>query len=101
MGEESISALCREYGISRPTGYKWIGRYQNGEDMCDRPHELDGGPFKTSRDMDIDVRAAHPTWGARKIRRFMADKGETQLPAASTVNEILKRNDLITAEAAR
>ena len=43
MGEESISALCREYGISRPTGYKWIGRYQNGEDMCDRPHELDGG----------------------------------------------------------
>lgn len=104
MGEESISALCREYGISRPTGYKWIGRYQNGEDMCDRPHELDGGPFKTSRDMElriIDVRAAHPTWGARKIRRFTADKGETQLPAASTVNEILKRNDLITAEAAR
>ena len=43
MGEESISALCREYGISRPTGYKWIGRYQYGEDMCDRPHELDGG----------------------------------------------------------
>lgn len=86
MGEESISALCREYGISRPTGYKWIGRYQNGEDMCDRPHELDGGPFKTSRDMElriIDVRAAHPTRGARKIRRFMADKGETQLPAAT------------------
>ncbi len=51
MGEESISALCREYGISRPTGYKWIGRYQNGEDMCDRPHEPYGRPFKTSRDM--------------------------------------------------
>ncbi len=104
MGEESISALCREYGISRPTGYKWIGRYQNGEDMCDRPHAPYGRPFKTSRDMElriIDVRAAHPTWGARKIRRFMAGKGETQLPAASTVNEIRKRNDLISAEAAR
>ena len=102
MGEESISALCREYGISRPTGYKWIGRYQNGEGMCDRPHAPYGRPFKTSRDMElriIDVRAAHPTWGARKIRRFMVDKGETQLPAASTVNEILKRNDLISAEA--
>ena len=33
MGEESISALCREYGISRPTGYKWIERYRNGESM--------------------------------------------------------------------
>ena len=47
----------------------------------------------------MDVRAAHPTWGARKIHRFMIDKGETRLPAVSTVNEILKRNDLISAEA--
>lgn len=37
MQEESLSALCREYDISRPTGYKWIARYQNGESMCDRP----------------------------------------------------------------
>lgn len=51
MGDESISALCREYGISRPTG-KWIGHYQNGEDMCDRPHAPYGRPFKTSRDME-------------------------------------------------
>jgi len=102
MGEESISALCREYGISRPTGYKWIERYRNGKSMCNRPHTPYSRPFKTSREIELrimDVRAAHPTWGARKIRRFMVDKGETQLPAVSTVNEILKRNDLISVEA--
>lgn len=104
MGEESISALCREYGISRPTGYKWIERYRNGESMCNRPHTPYSRPFKTSREIELrimDVRAAHPTWGARKIHRFMVDKGETQLPAVSTVNEILKRNDLISEDLLR
>jgi transposase-like protein len=42
--EKSKSALCREYGISRPTGDKWIGRYQRGESMGDRSR----APFNTS-----------------------------------------------------
>lgn len=102
MGEDSLSALCREYGISRPTGYKWLERYQNGETMLDRPHTPYRKPFKTSRAMElriVDVRNAHPTWGARKIQRFMADKGEMDLPAASTINDILKRNGCISEAA--
>ncbi len=38
MGEESLSAFCRACGISRPTGYKWLERYLNGEGMSDKPH---------------------------------------------------------------
>ena len=67
MREGTISALCREYGISRPTGYKWIERYLNGEDMCDRPHAPVNRPTRTCRNTELqilDVRDAHPTWGA-------------------------------------
>lgn len=102
LKEQSISELCREYGISRPTGYKWIERYRRGEDMLDRPHTPFSKPFKTRPEMElriVDVRSAHPTWGARKIQRFLADKGETELPSASTINDILKRNGCISEAA--
>ena len=103
MGEESLSALCRKYGISRPTGYKWLERYKGGETMLDRPHTPFRKPFKTSPDVElriVDVRAAHPTWGARKIQRFLVDKGENSVPAASTINDILKSCLLYTSDAA-
>ena len=102
LGEKSLSALCREYGISRPTGYKWLERYRNGESMQDRPHTPFRKPFKTSRETELrimDVRDAHPTWGARKIQRYLLDKGEGQLPAASTIGDILKRNGCISEAA--
>ena len=102
LGEKSLSALCREYGISRPTGYKWLERYRNGESMQDRPHTPFRKPFKTSRETELrimDVRDAHPTWGARKIQRYLLDKGESCLPAASTIGDILKRNGCISEAA--
>ncbi len=98
-GRKSLSALCRKYGISRPTGYKWLERYKGGETMLDRPHTPFRKPFKTSPDVElriVDVRAAHPTWGARKIQRFLVDKGENSVPAASTINDTLKRNGCIS-----
>lgn len=102
MGEESLSALCREYGISRPTAYKWLERYRNGESMLDRPHTPFRKPFKTRPDVElriVDVRSAHPTWGARKIQRFLVDKGEACVPAPSTIGDILKRNGCISEAA--
>ena len=56
MGEESLSALCRKYGISRPTGYKWLERYKGGETMLDRPHTPFRKPFKTSPDVELRIR---------------------------------------------
>ena len=41
-GRETVSALCRKFGISRKTGYKWINRDLEGLQLCDqsrRPHQ--------------------------------------------------------------
>ena len=49
--EKSKKALCEEYGISRPTGDKWIKRYLNGEDMGDRSRR----PFHTANRIDSET----------------------------------------------
>ncbi len=104
LNKETKSSLCREYGISRPTGDKWINRYLNGETLSDRSR----APFKiankTPSDVErliLDYRESHPAIGAVKIRRILQDKGYVNIPSASTVNAILKRNGCITAEASR
>ena len=51
-GRETISALCRKYGISRKTGHKWINRAAMGLQLCDqsrRPHQQ---PSKTAEDIE-------------------------------------------------
>lgn len=98
---ESISALCREYGISRPTAYKWIERYKNGESLSDKSHEPLSKPLKTpprTEELILNARTQHPTWGARKLRRFLQNKGYEELPASSTISDILKRNGCISAQ---
>ena len=89
------SELCRKYGISRPTGDKWVERYKNGESLEDRSK----APFKTanriSPDMEekiINYRNTYPAIGAVKIRRMMEDEGYQNLPSASTFNNVFKRN---------
>lgn len=96
---DSISALCREYGISRPTAYKWIERYKNGDALSDKSHEPLFKPFKTSpyiEELILNARVNHPTWGARKLKRFLLNKGYDNLPAISTISDILKRNGCIS-----
>lgn len=100
-GEESISQLCRRYGISRPTGYKWIQRYQAGERLSDRSRRPRGHPNRTSPEMEaliLETRTQHPTWGGRKLVRYLQEKGYQDLPAASTATAILKREGRITPE---
>jgi len=98
--EKSKSALCREYGISRPTGDKWIGRYLRGESMEDRDKTPFHTPNKTKAETEqriIELRNKHPAIGAKKLKRMMENKGEFA-PAYSTINAILHRNGLITKE---
>ena len=100
-GERGKSSLCREYGISRPTGDKWIKRFQGGETMQNQSR----APFRTPNKTDalteaaiVSVRRKHPAIGAKKLKRMLENKGEFA-PAYSTINAILHRHGLITKEA--
>lgn len=103
-GEKSKSALCREYGISRPTGDKWLARFGRGEVLADRSRR----PFHTANRVPAAVeesvvayRQSHPAIGALKIHRILENQGRQDLPCVKTVNNILRRNDLITPAASR
>jgi len=102
--EKSMSALCREYEISRPTGYKWLERYKRHESMANQSRAPLQTPNKTMPETEqliLDYRKKHPAIGAVKIKRILENKGHTGLPSASTINAIFKRNGCITKEASQ
>ena len=93
----NISELCRRYGISRKTGYKWLGREQL-EDRSRRPHS---SPARTSAEVEAQVlalRARHPRWGGRKIAWVLQRDAGVHI-APSTVTTVLHRHGLISDEA--
>jgi len=99
--EKSKSALCREYGISRPTGDKWITRYLHGEKMKDLSRAPKSRPNKTDPETEkriVEYREQYPAIGAVKMRRIMENDHYVDLPSARTFNAIFKRNGLITKE---
>jgi transposase InsO family protein len=98
--DANVSLLCRRFGISRKTGYKWLGRSRQGADadLADRsrrPHHLPGKTEAAVEQLVIELRRQHPAWGARKLKRRLEDKGHAGVPARSTVNSILGRHGLI------
>ena len=103
-GEASKSALCREYGISRVTGDKWLKRSEMGQPLSDRSRAPFHQPNRIPAGMEqriLEMRRREPAIGARKIRRMMQNEGCTSPPAVSTINAVLKRNGLITPQASR
>jgi transposase InsO family protein len=92
----NIRRLCRRYGISPKTGYKWLHRYAEGGeaalwDRCRRPHT---SPSRTSRLVEeavLRIRDAHPAWGGRKIRARLEGEEWSHLPSPSTITAILQR----------
>jgi len=99
--EKTMSQLCREYEITRRTGYKWLERAQNGEELSDKKQRSGSHPKKTSaatEELILEARIQHPAWGARKLKRYLENQGHIGLPAQSTICEILKRNGMITPE---
>src|SRR5215208_803428 len=94
--DSNICALCREFGITARTGYKWIKRYQEqGEvGLYDRSRRPKHSPRKSSSIIEeavLKVRRAHPAWGGRKIKWKLAQDGMQSPPAASTITAILSR----------
>lgn len=100
--ETSFAALCRAYGISRKTGYKWLSRVREGASLESQSRAPHNRPHKTPPEMEqlvLEYRDRHPTWGARKLCRDMSNHGETGIPSKSTVDNILRRNNRIDPEA--
>lgn len=102
-GEKTISALCREYGISRKTGYKWLGRAKKGQQLCDQSRCPHRQPSKTARDTEeliLEMRTSHPAWGGKKIKAVLESAGHKGIPSARTCGNILRRYGMIdSAEA--
>lgn len=99
----NISALCRSYGISRKTGYKWLRREkEEGErGLENHSRRPKNSPRQTDAVLEqevLSVRKEHPAWGGRKIRRVLQNQGIINVPAASTITAILHRNEKIDSE---
>jgi transposase InsO family protein len=93
----NISEVCGAYGISRKTGYKWLRRYRAEgaaglQDQSRRPGHSPTQTLEAVEDVILALREENPAWGARKLKRRLEDMGETDLPAVSTITEILRRH---------
>jgi transposase InsO family protein len=103
----SFSELCRHFGISRTTGYKFIDRYEKGgpaglADMprvaCTHPNAVD----ISIQQQIVVLRSDHPNWGPRKLRAIlMRQFPDGHWPAASTIGELLKSRGLVTCRRRR
>jgi putative transposase len=97
----SFAALCELFGISRKTGYKWLGRADRSGDagLDDRSRRPRSNPYAVRGDVIarlIALRLEHRTWGARKLIAWLeTNEPWWVLPAASTVTDILDRHGLI------
>lgn len=95
-----LRQLCRQFGISPPTGYKWIRRYQESgpEGLVEQSRRPHTSPGKSSPDVErliIEARERHPAWGGRKLKRWLENQGHHDLPQPSTITGILRRHDLL------
>lgn len=95
--------LCRRFGISPKTGYKWLNRYlaEGRGALADRSRRPLHSPNATPAAMAeavVALRKRHPAWGGRKIRRRLQDLGYKGVPQASTITAILHRHGGIAPE---
>jgi putative transposase len=99
---EKMAVLCREFDISRKTGYKIFARYKDCgleglTDRSRRPYrQANRLPFQIEK-LIIQLKQEHPSWGAPKIReRLRRAHRDVPLPAISTVHAVLDRQGLVT-----
>ncbi len=97
---ESMAELCRRYGVSRKTGYKWLQRYgqQGWEGLQDRSRAARRHPQQTAAAIEQEIlalRAQHTRWGAVTLKaRLQRAQPEVAWPAVSTIGNLLRRHGL-------
>jgi len=98
--EEPFAVVCRRFGVSRKTGYKWLARYETDgvSGLLDRsraPHDHPQAIAAAIRERCLAVRRAHPTWGPVKVRAWLERrKPDIGWPAASTIGALFDREGL-------
>jgi transposase len=99
---EKVAPLCREFGVSRQSGHKWIKRfkelgYEGLEEQSRRPKTT---PLATAEELVVAVleaRDAHPRWGPRKLEPLLRRRFGDQTPSVRTIARILKRANKVRA----
>lgn len=100
-GLYQMGELCERYGVSRKTGYKWAGRYaEEGlaglSDRSRAPREVAHRMDEKVKKVLLEVRRRFSSWGPRKVLRYLRTRvNGLELPAASTVGALFKREGLI------
>jgi len=100
---DSMSEVCRDFGISRKTGYKIFSRYKDHgvEALCDRSRR----PVRYANQLPsqieslvVTLKQEKPHWGARKIRELLVRRldGDIRIPAKSTIHAVLHRHGLVS-----
>lgn len=99
---ETVSALCREFGVSRTSGHKWINRFKelgyDGLDERSRRPRLT--PLATAEEIVmavLEARDAHARWGPRKLEVVLRRRFGEQTPSIRTIARILKRGNKVRA----
>jgi len=98
--EEPFSALCRQFGVSRKTGYKWLERYEAAgvEGLIDHSRAPRAHPRALNEaiaERCLEVRRAHPSWGPVKVRAYLERRTPAiAWPAASTIGTLFDREGL-------
>ncbi len=98
QADKPFSALCREFGISRPTGYLWVNRYGASgiagiAEQSRRPFHSPGRTASQLEQLVVEVRRRYPDWGARKLMIVLGRDGVVL--TRSTIHRILLRYDLV------
>ncbi len=100
---ESMTDVCREFGISRKTGYKVFARYKESgfealNDRCRRPVRYANQLPHQVENLIVTLKREKPHWGARKIRELLLrrlDDSVARIPARSTIHAVLHRHGLV------
>ena len=81
--EDSMTALCEEYGVSRKTGYKWLNRFraQGPAGLAERPrapHVVPWAITQAQAEAIVSLRCQHPSWGPKKLRAKLLRRAPEQ-----------------------
>jgi transposase InsO family protein len=97
-----LAPLCREYGISRPTGTKWVKRFkaEGYAGLEERSRRPGSSPLSLAEELVMAVleqRDRHPSWGAKKLRDLLLRRFGEATPSIATITRILRRAGVVRA----